>query len=152
MDRMIINLTLNLQGDVTSVKEWIDTIQPGAVVHSEIVRTTRFTENKYSDVADCKHFKRIELKLNVPIKHDAIGHRLSPTSICAEYIDELMHNYQFRNANKGRTEVPSVEDHETKFAHWKPNTSLPYWVAETRDNAVVSMFNTNSYIKPVICQ
>lgn len=152
MRRMIVNLTLHLQGSVTSVKEWIDTIDSSVVVRSDIVRTTSFTPCAYGDDTTCKHFKRVELKLNLPIEPSGIGNTISPTGLLGKYIDELMYNYQYRMLNKGRTEVPELEGHETKFAHWKPNTSLPYWAAETRDNAVCSMFKTDSYISPVISQ
>lgn len=157
MGRMILNLTLHLQGSISSVKEWIDTIDQSVVMKCDIVRTSSFEKNAYNDNdsphdTTCKHFKRVELKLNLPIEHDAIGHRVSPTGVLAKYIDELMHNYQYRRANKGLTETPKLEEHETKFAHWKPDTSLPYWSAENRDNAVLSMFKTDSYIKPVISQ
>ena len=144
--RMILNLTLHLQGSITSVKEWVDTIDPSVVVRCDIVRTSSFTPCAYGDDTTCKHFKRVELKLNLPIEYDAIGHRVSPTDVLAKYIDELMYNYQYRMLNKGRKDVPELEDHETKFAHWKPNTSLPYWAAEKRDNAVLSMYDTKSYI------
>ena len=146
MERMILNLTLHLQGDITSVKEWIEQIDPNVIVQSEIIRTSSFTPCAYGDDTTCKHFKRVELKLNLPIKYDPSGHRTSPTGVLAEYIDELMHNYQYRRANKFQTEAPQLEEHETKFAHWKPDTSLPYWSAVSRDNAIVSMYQTESYV------
>ena len=171
-NRMILNLTLNLQGDITSVKEWIEMIDPGVVVRADIVRTTKFEdrqswvagvrdENNFNDDSTCKHYKRVDLKLNVPIEYDAIGHRVSPTGVLAKYIDELVHSYQYRRANKFNTEVPKIEDHEKQFAHWTPDTSLPYWAAESRDNAVLSMYQTENYIgkklpdngiRPVISQ
>lgn len=133
MDRMIINLTLNLWGNITTMKEWIDSIQPGIVVSSNIVRTTRFTEQPTfggmigcsSDTYDdCQHFKKINIKLNVPIEYDAIGHRLSPISICAKYIDELMCNYQFRTAPGAVDTVPSVDAAQVKLALCNFNTGM----------------------------
>jgi len=150
--KVILNLTLHLQGDITSVKEWIEHIDSAVIMKCDIVRTSSFTPCAYGDDTTCKHFKRVELKLLVPIEYDAIGHRMSPTGLLAKYIDELMMNYQYRRANKGHTEVPQIEEYEKKFAHWKPDTNLPYWAAENRDNAVLSMFKTESYIKPVISQ
>lgn len=150
--KVILNLTLHLQGGITSVKEWIEHIDSAVIMKCDIVRTSSFEPCAYGDDTTCKHFKRVELKLLVPIEYDAIGHRTSPTGLLAKYVDNLMHNYQYRMANKGKTEVPQLEEHETKFAHWKPDTSLPYWAAESRDNAVLSMYKTDSYIKPVISQ
>lgn len=160
MDKMIINLTLNLPTDISAMKEWIDTIlEPGVIVQNKITRTTRFTKNSYNDEETCTHFKRIELKLSVPLDQYAVDYPGSSFSrICAKYIDEIMQLYQYRYANQKQTETPSLEDHEIKFAHWKPNTSLPYWSAGIGNNqaqdrwtkatndARRSMYDTNSYI------
>ena len=135
-NRMILNLTLNLQGDITSVKEWIDMIDPSVVVRADIVRITKFEdketwisgvrdENNFNDDCTCRHYKRVDLNLNVPIEYDAIGHRVSPTGVLAKYIDELIHCYQYRRANYQYRKATTVEE-----LHNKTENSSSQWVEE----------------------
>jgi hypothetical protein len=133
--RMIINLTLNLQGSIAEIKEWIDEYVPKEnIVRCDVTRITRFEKETahYTQVTGtdtaCKNFKKIDLKLNIPIAFDSLGRRLSPTIACAKYIDEFIHSYQYRKANKGThpglNETPQVDEKSLAYANWKSNFYL----------------------------
>ena len=141
MDRMIVNLSFSLHGNLAEIKEWIDDIDSAIVVESKISQMTKFAKVDESNLLgnltsnDCrynesnKHYKRIDLKLNVPIEMDSLGRRMCPMNACAKYVDELLQCYKYlklaSNWAKKHDEPYELHKDELELTFWKPKNMNP---------------------------
>lgn len=128
-ERMILNITMKFHDRIppktTRVKEWIDDLveyQDEFIVGSPTIVNVlkKFDENKNG----IEFEKHVQIKLNVPIEYDEIGHRKSPISVAAKYMENSVMDYQYGCCRLFRTSVEEIKLDSTclkyvKYVPWE---------------------------------